>query len=314
MTKGYTVGLTILFILSSLFMGLDRFFHHYSSHFAFSKVTSSSPLSSEWNLPRLSDTEQAELDQILKQKFTFFSKGSQAYVFISEDGQYILKFLKMHKLTPKSWLAFFPFSFNPYYQQALFKAKKLKETFNACKTAYIELKNETGLIYVHLAPTHHLNQTVALIDKNQSRHFINLDETCFYVQKRAQLIYPRISELMHAGDMEGARNIITSVFSLIDFLGKKGVADNDPILRKNFGIIGDRAVQIDIGKMRIDPIRQQNLAYQQEVDSITHSFKLWLERNYPQLLPHFQEKLQATCGKPCAIAQSELAKSQDTVH
>jgi len=55
------------------------------------------------------------------------------------------------------------------------------------------------------------------------------------------------------------------IFSLIDFLGKSGVVDNDPILRKNFGLIDDIAVQIDVGKLRIDPKRRENLAYKREV-------------------------------------------------
>ncbi len=291
MLKNLYVGLAFFLFAVSLFLGIDRFAHHKSSHFCVDKILTSHKASPEWEIPPLSAEEQKNLDQILSQKFTYYSKGSQAYVFISEDKKYILKFLKQQKLRPKSWLAHIPLSFNPYYQERLFKEKKCRATFSACRTAFVELKKESGLIYAHINNARDLNKKVTIFDKNGMKHTVDIDRTTYYVQKRAQLIYSRISELMHNEDVEGAKKIITSVFNLIDFLGKKGVVDNDPILRKNFGLIDDIAVQIDVGKLRIDPIRQKNLAYKHEVRSITNSFRIWLETNYPALTDHFQQCL-----------------------
>ncbi|MBS0604859.1 MAG: hypothetical protein JSS60_07470 [Verrucomicrobia bacterium] len=291
MLKKIYIGSAFFLFAISLFLGIDRFAHHSSNRFSLDKITSSQSYSHEWDIPPLSAEEQKSLDQILSQKFTYYSKGSQAYVFLSEDKKYILKFLKQQKLRPSSWLAYIPVSLNPYYQEYLFKYKKCRATFSACKTAFLELKKESGLIYVHLNNTRDLNKKVVIFDKHGERHIVEIDKTSFYVQKRAQLIYSRISELMHNGDIQGAKNIICSVFSLINYLGQKGVVDNDPILRKNFGLIDDVAVQIDIGKLRIDPVRQHNLAYKQEVGSITHSFKIWLEKNYPELSDHFEHCL-----------------------
>ncbi len=292
MVKKIYIAIAFFLFFCSLFVGIDRFVHHKSNRFSLDKITSYHSFSPDWEIPSLTGEAQKELDQILSQKFTYFSKGSQAYVFISEDKKYILKFLKQHKLRPNTWLAYIPFSFNPYYQEQLFKKKKCKDTFNACKTAFLQLKKESGLVYVHINNTRDLNKKVTIFDKNGERHVVDIDKTSYYVQKRAQLIYSRISELMHIGDIEGAKQIISSVFSLIDFLGKKGVVDNDPILRKNFGLIDDIAVQIDVGKLRIDPIRQKNLVYKNEIGSITNSFKIWLEKNYPDLSSHFEQCLK----------------------
>ena len=294
MLKKLYVGSAFFLFFVSLLIGIDRFVHHKSSHFSLDKITSYHQYSSEWEIPAPSEEEQKLVDSILAQKFTYFSKGSQAQVYISEDQKYILKFLKQTKLRPKSWLAYIPLSFNPYYQERLLKQKKHRATFHACKTAFSELKKESGLIYLHLNRSNKFNKKVVIFDKSGKKHLVDISKTSFYLQKRAQLIYSRISELMHQGEVEEAKKIITSVFSLIDFLGRKGVVDNDPILRKNFGLIDDVAVQIDIGKMRIDPIRQQNYAYRQEVASITRSFKTWLEKNYPQLTEHFENRLQET--------------------
>lgn len=292
MLKKIYITIAFFFLLVSLFLGIDKFVHHESTHFSIHKILSSQRYSSEWEIPPLPEDEQKNLNQILNQKFTYFSKGSQSYVFISEDKKFILKFLKQEKLRSKTWLAYIPLSFNPYYQEHLLKKEKCQSTFSACKTAFLELKKETGLIYVHLNNCRDVNKKVTIFDKNGNRYLVDIDKTCFYVQKHAHLIYSRISELMHNGNIEGAKNIITSVFSLIDFLGKKGVFDNDPILRKNFGLIDDIAVQIDIGKLRIDPVRQQTLAFKKEVGSITHSFKKWIEKNYPELSQHFEQCLK----------------------
>jgi len=294
--KIYVISALLLFAFS-LFLGIDRFVHHSTNRFSLDKIHSSHRYSHEWDLPALSAEEEAVLHQILGQKFTYYSKGSQSYVFLSEDKKYILKFLKQQKLRPSSWLAYIPIPLNPYYQEYLFKHKKCVATFAACKTAFLELKKEAGLIYVHLNNTHDLNKKVVIFDKNAERHVVEIDKTCFYVQKRAQLIYSRISELMHAGDEVGAKNIISSVFTLIHDLGNKGVVDNDPILRKNFGLIDDVAVQIDIGRLRIDPICRQNLSYKNDIASITHNFRLWLEQNYPELTTHFDLCLQSSIAK-----------------
>jgi len=297
MLKKFFIGTAFLLFFASLFLAADRFVHHKSTRFSVNKITSSHKSSPEWDIPALPSDEQKALDQILSQKFTYYSKGSQSYVFISEDKKHILKFLKQDKLRTHSWLANIPLSFNPYYQQRLIKQKKCCATFSACTTAYKELKKETGLIYVHINKPRDKSKKVTIFDKNGKRHSVDIYQTSFYVQKRAQLIYSRISELMHSGDVEGAKNIISTVFSLIDYLGKKGIVDNDPILRKNFGLIDDIAVQIDIGKLRIDPERQHNQEYKKEVCSITHSFKTWLEANYSDLSEHFEKCLIASEAK-----------------
>lgn len=290
------IYLSLAFFLFSIFLFLviDRFAHHEPARFTLSKIVSAQCYSADWEIPPLSVKEQQNLDQILSQKFTYYSKGSQSYVFISEDKKFILKFLKQEKLRPKSWLAHIPSSVNPFYKDYLSKQKRCRSTFSACKTAYMELKNESGLIYVHLNNARDLNKKVTVFDKNGQQHVVDIDRTCFYVQKRAQLIYSRISELMHNQDIDGAKKIISSIFSLIDYLGKKGVFDNDPILRKNFGLIDDVAVQIDIGQLELDPLRKQTLAYKQEVRGVTAGFRSWIENNYPELSEHFDECLNST--------------------
>lgn len=288
--KRAILSLSVLLLFCSLFFGLDKFAHKSSS---LGNITTSYA-SPEWEIPAKELSDPEWIDRILSQKFTYFNKGSQSYVYISEDKQYILKFLKQDKLHPNTWLAYLPLSFNPHYQKSLFLEKKRASTFSAIKTAFSEFKKETGLLYVHLNRTNSLNKKITLFDRKGNLHVVDLDQTSFLVQKKANLIYVRIAELMAESKIEEAKQIISSVFALVDKLGKRGVVDNDPILRKNFGLIDDKAVQIDIGRLRIDPERIINLQHKQEIASITHSFKTWITKNYPELLEHFNTCLEET--------------------
>ncbi len=289
--RPFIILAVLLLFLFSLFLGIDRFMHSKSQHFSFSQIAAFQE-NLQYSLPALDAEEQKKLDKILSQNFIFFAKGSHAYLFLSEDHKYILKLLKQDTLRPKSWLAYIPASFNPYYHEHRQKLRKQKKMFSAYKTAYTELKEETGLIYMHINPTRTLNRKITLCDKHDKQHTIDLDKTSFYLQKKARLIYPRISELMRLGDIEHAKNIISSVFQLIEYLGKKGVIDNTPTLYKNFGLINDKAVHIDIRKLKINRSHIHDECYKQQVATLTESFRRWIEKHYPELLDHFDAKLE----------------------
>lgn len=278
-------------IIVVLFLGLDRYFHPKSIRFAPSKITTNSS-NPEWEIPPLSPEAQKNITEILNQKFTYLDKGSQSYVFVSEDQKHVLKFLKQGKLRPQTWLAYIPFSFNPYYKEFLVLQEKLHRTYQAQKIAFTEFKAQTGLLYVHLNRTHHLKQTVTLIDKKGERHTISLDNVCFSLQRKADLFYPRLNSMLEQKNIEGIKKVITSLFSLADCFVKKGVVDHDPIIKKNFGLIENQVIQFDIGRMRLAPRRLTPSEYQQQVAKLTNSLKKWITTNYPELLPYYEQNLR----------------------
>ncbi len=274
----------------ALFMGLDRLVHTTSTRFSLSKITTTYH-APEWEIPPVSEAAQKEIDAILSQKFTYFSKGAQTYVFISEDKQHVIKFLKQNKIYPQTWLAYLPLPFNPYCQEKLFLEKQRDRTFNAGKIAFTQFKQETGMVYAHLNRTNNLKKQVVLIDKKGKLHGVSLDDVSFFIQKKADLIYPRIKELMSKNDTEGAKKILRSVFSLIETLGRKGIVENDPVIRKNFGLVNDKAIQLDIGYMRVDPT--QPLKYKSEIRRMTSGMSRWIGSNYPELSSAFEAYLAA---------------------
>lgn len=310
MMKKLSVAIFSLLFFVSAFLGLDRFVHRKSDRLAPYKVTAFQPFCPLWNTDDLNPEDLKEIDQILSQKFTYFSKGTQAHVYLSEDKKYVLKFIKQHSYRPTSWLCYLPFSFNPYYHNYRLRQKQRHDTYQACKTAFTEFKQETALIYLHLNPTCHLNRKVTLFDKKGRKCQIDIDKTCFLIQKKANLIYSRITELMANKEVDKAKQIIGSVFALIDLLGKRGVVDNDPVIRRNFGLIDDQAVQIDIGKMRIDPTRVLN--YRQDIDHITRPFRKWIEKNFTELLPCFDDNLQKAISLCCDPSKSLNLPTSDS--
>ena len=289
--KVYLSCAFVLFAIS-LFLGIDRVCHHRSSHFSLGKIRTSNLFSPEWGTPTLSDQEMQALRQILNQKFVLYSKGSRSHVCMSEDGRYILKFLKYQHLNRKSWLTQLACSFNPFYQKFLFKQRKCHTLLNAWKAAFTQLKEEAGLIYMHTNNAQPLNQKIVILDKEVQEHRIDLDKTLFCVQKHANLTYLRIAELMQSGDVEKAKGIISSIFSLIDRLGQKGVIDDEFCSNFNFGLLGDEVIQVDIGKLHVDPICGQDSVYKQKIAPMTKPLKNWLEHNYPELFAHFESCLE----------------------
>ncbi len=240
------------------------------------------------NSPHFAHQKQATVDQILRQKFTYLARGSQAFAFISEDGQYILKLFKQHKWHPKHFLGYLPLSFNPYYRDYLKRKEKQNAVLSSCKTAILHVQSHTGVIFSHLNPTPLAISSINLTDKHGKSWTLDLSKSCFLLQKKADLFYPHIQACMAKNDLEGAKYAITSTFNLIDKFMRMGVYGNNAILRKNFGFIDNEAMQFDIGKFKFDP---SYIPDRQEIHNITQGFQRWLKLNHPELLPHFHEQL-----------------------
>lgn len=250
--------------------------------------------SAEWELPPLNSEEQKNVDQILSQKFTYLARGSQAFAFISEDQKYVLKLFKQHKWHPKNILGYLPLSFNPYFKDYLHRQGKQQSLLSSCKAALLHVKEDTGVLFAHLNPTPLSLPPLALIDKHGKPWTLDLSQSCFLLQKKADLFYPHVQMLMEKGNVEGAKYAITSTIKLLDRFFTMGVFENNAILRKNFGFIDNEAIQFDIGKFKFDASRKPD---KREIRIASKNFHRWVGKNYPELLPHFDEMLEAFCPK-----------------
>lgn len=274
-------------LLPILFLLLDHAIHEKEHRFTLSKVVSFMGNHSDFKLPPASAEEKEEIKQILNQPFTAFDKGAQSYVFISADGQYILKLFKQHKLRPATWTGNLVNLLPDQHYKYKYKRKKFKEALLSCKNAFIHFKKETGLLYVHLNKGADICQEVTCISEQGETISVPLDQTVFVLQRKAELLYPSITRKMEGGDVEGAKQVISSMISLLYHLGAEGVYDNDPALEKNFGILDGQAIQIDVGKFLID----KTTPFRENIRANAVNLEGWLTLHYPELLSHLSDTL-----------------------
>lgn len=244
--------------------------------------------SSDWEFPPLGSEETELVNEVLQQKFTFLARGSQAFAFLSEDGKYVLKLFKQHKWKPSHLLGYLPWSWNPYYKSYCLRKEKQDRVLESCKTALTHVKPDTGVLYAHLNPTPLDLPPVTLTDKHGRSWSLDLSQSCFLLQKKADLFYEHIKDLMKESRLEEAKYAITSTIKLIDRFIDLGVYDNNAILRKNFGFIGNEAMQFDIGKFKFDASRERDKG---EIQMVTKNFRRWIGTHYPELSAHFDATL-----------------------
>ncbi len=223
--------------------------------------------------------------KLLSQEFRYYKRGAQSFVFLSEDGNTVLKVFNNRLLSQAALLHYLPFAYHSKYHLH----KRLKTTFTSYHLAATQLKKETGVLYAHLSPHPDLDLNLTLIDKLGIRHTISSKKTGFLLQKRTRLVYPALSRSMKEGNADQAKLIITSLINLVGRCHEIGVINEDPSIRKNFGLDGNRCIVLDVGRLALDnELISPTYAHEQKRRHL-HRFRKWLNRTYPQLLEHFDK-------------------------
>lgn len=250
----------ILFLV--VFFAMKKFAEDRTDGFTVVSIAKEMPYNASWETP----TE--DVSSFLNQRFYYYGRGGQSYVFISEDKKVILKFFKKT-----------PFS-------------DLNSIFQSCKLAYDNLKKETGLLYLHLNPTQGNHTTVQIVDPLRIVHTIDLDKTSFILQKRAKLIYAKIDQEMKCGNVNGAKKAISSLLSYLAHRCQQGIRDTDGGLKRNYGFVGDYAISIDIGSFTKDKRLENHKIAIKELKNKTARLQKWLKKRYPELSGYFRSELE----------------------
>lgn len=263
--------------------------------FSVARIHSELAYNPKWETAPLSLQEQSLLNNALSQKYRYLSCGGQCFAFESEDGNYVIKFFKHKIRKPHTFLlglcipGFWNNKCKSYLNKALIKHNR---DFTSYKIAYEQLREESGLIYLHLnkgACSHSLR----IVDKIGIEHLIDLNNVEFIVQKKAQLFFAYIQELMQKKQMNEARCAIRDVLHLMITRCQKGVFDEDPGIHRNLGFFNNQPIFIDIGRFVTDFSRKEKAVYMQDLFFITKRFKAFLLENYPTLVPILEEELHA---------------------
>ncbi len=265
--------------------GTARFCKLQTGSFTIARISSQLQYHPEWEVPALSENDEQEIKKALSQPYYFFSKGAQSFVFASEDGTAVIKFFRHHHLSAPSWVRFLPLAWARHSIHK--KNSKLSKDFTSYKLAYEVLREESGLLYLHLNKTSHLNLTLDLVDNLGIHHPLPLDQYEFVVQKRATLVYSALETWIQKGEFEEAKKALTSLVKLLTVRSQKGIFDKDPDLNTNFGFIGTQSLQIDIGRFK----RKPPAVDQNELIRITDNLHQWLMHRAPELDRHLKEEL-----------------------
>jgi hypothetical protein len=262
----------------------------------------------QWETAPLENDEKAQIARLLAQPYYLIGAGSECFAFKSEDGQAVIKFFKLNHTRPvyfnkglfaEDHSAFAgTISNHPLARVGQHGVRRLlgirefriQRTFNSIKLAYDELKEETGLLYLHLNPTDNLHQRLALYDGNGIRHEIDLDSARFFLQQCAVPLERHFTTLCNQHRDDEAKKCIDTLLALILNRCKKGFADRD-IFNKNLGFIGVQAIEIDTGSFHRDARMQHPWIYKQELFYATLELKSWFKKHYPQMVEYLDGRV-----------------------
>ncbi len=268
--------------------------HHATQGFSLNKIRG--------NLSSLALNESSIPLPEIEQKFYFLGKGKQSFAFVSEDGQTVLKFFNNRyakKVKLFSLLFHFPL-IGGWAEKRLhyFKDKQLKieESYSL---AFHQMQEQTAVLYVHLHPTQNLPKELIVVDPLNISHTLDLNTVGFLLQKKATLVYPALKHYIKANDREGAQEAIASLIKLFFWKREHAIADNDPLIRANYGFRGTTAVQIDVGPLSMREQKQDIKEFSTEIRKITSGLREWLIQNAPELTATLDKELeyQLSCIK-----------------
>lgn len=197
----------------------------------------------EWEVAKPDQKQEEQLKEIFKQKFHFLASGYQSYAFISEDERTIIKFFRMKRLS----YALSDHLFHP--DKVEMHKKNLSLIFNAYKLAYEELREDAGLLYIHLNKTNFLKTKLSITDQGGNESLVDLDKVHFIVQEKAEPLFVHLRKFIDQNDKKGFENAKDALLALIKRRQGKEIGDEDKGIAENYGFIGERPIQFDIGRI-----------------------------------------------------------------
>lgn len=288
--------LVIVLVLLSIYLTGKIFLHRKTPYFTIAGISSHFPNHSQWELPQPSPEELSQLRAFFNQKFTYLDCGGQSFVFLSEDGQTVLKLFRLNRRRLPTLIKILPLP--PFLsavrdKKAASWQKKLERDFTSYLMTYQRLRQESGLCYLHINQTDYLRQTVNIIDKIGITHILNLDDFAFLLQKKVLTTHEAITQDMANGNIEKAKHKIDALLDLTLLRYKKGIFDDDAFLVSNYGFDGEQAIFLDFGRFFDRQEYANPQVYRPDFELITERFKIWLQIEHPLLVNYLEEKKNA---------------------
>lgn len=217
-----------------------------------------------------------EVCQILSQDFVYLGRGSQSFAFASDDGSYVLKLFIFDSMDSFSHRLF-----EKSFDSGMIQQKAI-HTFDACKLACQFLPQETGVLFVHFNTQKKSLPTVRLIGPAWKRQEIHPEEFCFVLQKRALGLDEVLMQACLLSDKDRFFSMVDQLNRLLTRRIDCGIANTDPTLFENFGVIDGQVAEIDFGNYVFCPEIFTKSRSEYEKTRYTDQLLKWVERTIPQ--------------------------------
>lgn len=246
-----------------------------------------------------SSEKSFDIHSLLKQKFYYLGKGHQAFAFVSEDGEYVLKLFKPHYPHLEFWGESFNFTYIPlskwFYKTIAKEAfyNRIREDFTSYVNAYTMFKEESLVEYLHLSETSDLKDSIQLFDKiNVLRNF-DPNTTCFLIQRKVEPLQVTLMNLMKEDKMGEVRIVLEKLLQLLDRRVELGFYKPTHKFHANFGCIGLQPFQLDIGNiLTLKDLGLEENTKTIDLDTSIKKLRLWLRDHLPTLNAEVDEILR----------------------
>lgn len=221
------------------------------------------------------------------QRYRFLGEGAHSFVFESQDGRYVLKlFRAAHKKPQKKWLREGPlFNFLIPTAKKQGSKDKWQTKFQECSaryvTAYDRMKEESGLLFLHFGESESLNVQLALEGPSGKIVHLELDKLPFIVQTKGELVPSRLASHIKRGDIQAAKHALTTLRQMLEARARKGITDERQCFGINFAFCGERALQIDVGKIAYD--QKLTRSPDAEIQRVRANLQNWTQKHFPEL-------------------------------
>ena len=262
--------------------------------FSLKNISSSMTRDPSWTT-QVAEEDQEDCRKAFSQSFSYLATGTECHAFISQDGRYVIKFFRHRRWRLHPILSKWPLSsFFKQKKQQLVQRKKgaVMKTFKSCLVAYRRFKAETGLLYLHLMPSHHLEIDLKVTDCLGIAYAIPLDKVDFVLQKKAVRTDEYLLALRRGQHHCQAKKAITAMINFSLKRAKEGYRDTDPHFIFNFGFIDGFMVQVDVGGFCPFPEKGLDYFYGEGLAHIRRKVLPWLEKHYPELTNYVEKEIE----------------------
>jgi hypothetical protein len=294
-----------IFLAVMLYVGMEQLIEKQTRGFGVSRIQAKDlGVFAACESNSLSDAEKDYVKELLKQPYHLIGSGSECFAFLSEDGTAVIKFFKLDVMRPvyikrtlfSNDYSKYADSFVKYRPTGLLwdlwlkrlwgmREYRIQRSFGSIQIAYESLKEETGLLYIHLNEGKEFENPLTLYDGSHIAHHIDLNTTRFVLQKRAVPLPQYLDSLTND---EQAKESIDSLLNLISTRCLRAIQDRD-MEPRNFGYIAGRAIEIDTGSFSKNGETQD--VRMQFMDA-ARKLKTPFQERFPHLSSYFDTQVE----------------------